>query len=112
MLPAFITRSFDARLALLIMIAMVNVIVVQDTAGAALVSDGAAPLTLRAAVTMTRAGRARGTERRPSAGDSRRSVHAPAEGGDLIKASRTEKANRREAAMGTGAPKIVDRLAG
>ncbi|KAG5991073.1 hypothetical protein E4U43_004117 [Claviceps pusilla] len=69
------------------MIAMVAMIVVRRACWAALVSHSAAPLALRATVAVTRAGRARGTERRPSTGNNWRSFHAPAKGGELAKAA-------------------------
>lgn len=87
LLPTFITGPFHTRLALLIMIAMVAMIVVRRACWAALVSHSAAPLALRATIAVTRAGRARGTERRPSTGNNWRSFHAPAKGGELAKAA-------------------------
>lgn len=74
LLPAFVAGSLYAGLAFLIMVAMVTVIVFQSAAGTALVFDRPASLSLGTA------NRARWAERRPSAGNNWRAVHAPAKG--------------------------------
>lgn len=74
LLPAFVAGSLYAGLAFLIMVAMVTVIVFQSAAGTALVFNRPASLSLGTA------NRARWAERRPSAGNNWRAVHAPAKG--------------------------------